>query len=146
MNSRDIKEYLYRVLDLLQGRGAVIASLQKDTFSDEIQEMDRLLNSMERIINNIQSAVGSLSYLLADLPENADKLYISYYTTICERANGLPVGMGLLPQNSSSIDKRQVYFLTTTRGGKAFRHLPTGLIYTNIFLPLVTGSIQRRIS
>lgn len=32
MNSRDIKEYLYRVLDLLQGRGAVIASLQKDTF------------------------------------------------------------------------------------------------------------------
>ncbi len=119
MNSRDIKEYLYRVLDLLQGRGAVIASLQKDTFSDEIQEMDRLLNSMERIINNIQSAVGSLSYLLADLPENADKLYISYYTTICERANGLPVGMGLLPQNSSSIDKRQVYFLTTTRGGKS---------------------------
>ena len=119
MNSRDIKEYLYRVLDLLQGRGAVIASLQKDTFSDEIQEMDRLLNSMERIINNIQSAVGSLSYLLADLPENADKLYISYYTTICERANGLPVGMGLLPQNSFSIDKRQVYFLTTTRGGKS---------------------------
>lgn len=119
MNSRDIKEYLYRVLDLLQGRGAVIASLQKDTFSDEIQEMDRLLNSMERIINNIQSAVGSLSYLLADLPENADKLYISYYTTICERANGLPVGMGLLPQNSSGIDKRQVYFLTTTRGGKS---------------------------
>ena len=119
MNSRDIKEYLYRVLDLLQGRGAVIASLQKDTFSDEIQEMDRLLNSMERIINNIQSAVGSLSYLLADLSENADKLYISYYTTICERANGLPVGMGLLPQNSFSIDKRQVYFLTTTRGGKS---------------------------
>lgn len=119
MNSRDIKEYLYRVLDLLQGRGAVIASLQKDTFSNEIQDMDRLLNSMERIINNIQSAVGSLSYLLADLPENADKLYISYYTTICERANGLPVGMGLLPHNSSSIDKQQVYFLTTTRGGKS---------------------------
>lgn len=119
LNSRDVKEYLYRVLDLLQDRGAIIASMEKDTFSDEIQEMDRLLNKMERIVNNIRSAVSSLSYLLADLPEKAERLYVSYYTTICERANGLPVGMGLLPCNSPSVDKQYVYFLTTTRGGRS---------------------------
>lgn len=119
LNARDVKEYLFRVLDLLQDRGAVIASLEKDTFSDEILEMDKLLNKMERIVNNIQSAISSLSYLLADLPEKAEKLYVSYYTTICERANSLPVGMGLLPYNSPSIDKQHVYFLTTTRGGKS---------------------------
>ena len=118
MNSREVKEYLYRVLDLLQDRGAFIASLERDTFSSEIQEMDSLLNNMEKMIKNIQSATGSLSYLLVDLPEKAEMLYVDYYTSICEVANDLPVGTPLLPLEDASLKKDSTFMLTTARGGK----------------------------
>lgn len=118
MNSREVKEYLYRVLDLLQDRGAFIASLERDTFAKEIQEMDSLLNNMERLVKNIQSATGSFSYLLVDLPEKAEMLYVDYHTTVCEAANGLPVGTPLLPLEESSIKKDSLFMLTTTQGGK----------------------------
>lgn len=118
MNSREVKEYLYRVLDLLQDRGAFIASLERDTFASEIQEMNRLLNNMEKMIKNIQSATGSLSYLLVDLQEKAEMLYVDYYTSICEAANDLPVGTPLLPLEEANLKKDSIFMLTTTRGGR----------------------------
>lgn len=119
MNSREVKEYLYRVLDLLQDRGAFIASLERDTFSSEIQEMDSLLNHMERMIKDIQSATGSLSYLLVDLSEKAEMLYVDYYTSNCEAANDLPVGTSLMQLEDSSLKRDSIFMLTTTRGGKS---------------------------
>ena len=66
--------------------------------------MNRLLNNMEKMIKNIQSATGSLSYLLVDLQEKAEMLYVDYYTSICEAANDLPVGTPLLPLEEVNLN------------------------------------------
>lgn len=137
LNSRDVKEYLYRVLDLLRDRGAIIAILEKDTFTEEILVMSRLLNSMERIIDNIQISIGAISYLLVDTPENAEKLYISYYTTVCEKANNLNIGQGFsaLPSNNDQFNSDLTYLLTTTRGG---RSIPVSTNRYDIFKYILT--------
>lgn len=137
LKSRDVKEYLYRVLDLLRDRGAIIAILEKDTFTVEIQEMSRLLESMERIIDNIQTSIGAISYLLVDTPEDASKLFISYYTTVCEKANNINAGQSFspLPSNIAHFDSKQTYLLTSTRGG---RSIPVSTNRYDVFKYILT--------
>ena len=118
---RNASELLERTIDLLRDEVAAFSSFDADSLRGIINKMQDGLKQLE--IRYGDSPVREFSipdYLLLDRDKNdeAEIVFVEYWSTHCERANGLRSGKILTPSSTLPVVKDSVRLLGMTRGGK----------------------------
>jgi len=120
-DSRNAGEYLERLIILLRDEVAAFSSFNVDSLRSIVDEMQEGLKQLE--IRYQESPVREFSvpdYLLLNREKNdkAEILFVEYWSTHCERANGLRSGKILTSSASLPIVRDSCRLLGITRGGK----------------------------
>ncbi|GHT70977.1 hypothetical protein AGMMS50239_39880 [Bacteroidia bacterium] len=117
---RNAGESLERMIDVLRDESAAFSSLNADNMRNLISGMQEGLKQIATKYE--QSQMGSLSmpsYLLLNQVSKNETVFVEYWATCCELANGLRAGKILTPQSSVFLVKDSCRLLTETRGGKS---------------------------
>jgi hypothetical protein len=116
---RNAKEYLERLIDLLRSEASAFASFDTDNMRNIIADIQKGLANIETKYEN--SEMGKLetpNYLLFDVVNRDETLFVEYWATLCEQANGIRTGKVLTPFNSVPVVKDSCRLLKMTSGGK----------------------------
>lgn len=117
-DSRDAKEYLIRLVDLLDEETAIFSSLLKDKITGMAEEMLQLLNRMKLTISAMKENRDILHYLIMDCREKKETITAKYWSTYGELGNGIDSGTPVTPTLGTEIDSHNVFLLSATKGGK----------------------------
>lgn len=113
--TRDMLEYL---TDLLRTDASMFSAMGVEYLRNTIDEMGKGLAAMGSRIDNLPD-LRERNYLLVSAPENDDNLYYTYWTTLCEAANGLGAGKTLSPYDTALAAKGSCVLVGATTGGKS---------------------------
>jgi hypothetical protein len=117
---RNAGEYLERMIDLLRDEAVAFSSLNADNMRNLISNMQEGLKQIGAKYEQSRMAGLSIpSYLLLNQTDKNEILFVEYWATCCELANGLRAGKILTPQSSAFLVKNSCRLLTETRGGKS---------------------------
>jgi hypothetical protein len=117
---RNAAEYLERMIDLLRDESVAFSSLNADNMQNTIFEIQKGLHQIAT--KYAQSTMAGLtipSYLLLNRTDSNDTVFVEYWATCCELANGLRAGKLLTLQSSVFLVKNSCRLITETRGGKS---------------------------
>lgn len=117
-DSRDAKDYLTRLVDLLDEETAIFSSVLKDKITGMVEEMLHLTNRMKVTISDMKSNRDMLHYLIMDCQKVPETITAKYWSTYGDLANGISAGTSLTPSLGTEIDPHTAFLLTVTRGGR----------------------------
>lgn len=117
-DSRDAKDYLTRLVDLLDEETAIFSSALKDKITGMVEEMLHLINRMKATVSDMESNRDMLHYLIMDCYNLPETITAAYWSTYGDLANGIRSGISLTPSLGTEIDPRTTFLLTATRGGR----------------------------
>lgn len=117
-DSRDAKDYLTRLVDLLDEETAIFSSVLKDKITGMVEEMLHLTNRMKVTISDMKSNRDMLHYLIMDCQKVPETITAKYWSTYGNLANGINAGISLTPSLGTEIDPHTAFLLTVTRGGR----------------------------
>lgn len=117
-DSRDAKEFLHRLIYLLNEELAIFASTSKEKVEIITKEMQTVLERMRNLTNGIDGNGEISHYLLLDTASSQETMSVSYWTTNGEIGNQLIPGLPLLPSEDSGIDFNAAYLITNASGGR----------------------------
>lgn len=118
-DGRNAKEFISYLLELLRSESAAFSAYGNDFIASTLREMDQRIALMEqktRVLANMSAETPH--YIIAKPFEGKDLMYVEYWTTIAETANGLRSGSRLQEYNGVKIKPDSLFLLTTTAGGK----------------------------
>lgn len=116
---RDAKEYVERLIDLLRSETSAFTSMDMDNMRNIIASLQKGLVDIEAKLNNSKmEALETPRYLLLNTRSKDDSVFVDYWGTNCETANGLRAGKTLTPLTSIPVDKDSCRLLKPTSGGK----------------------------
>lgn len=118
LNASELKDSLYRQMDLIYDHSALIPTADKNMFFTQVSKIHELFESINKNFSRIDTAIAPHSYLIVDTLKNGEIIYVSYWSTLCEDANNILSGTPLTPLASPALIDKNVMLLTTTRGGK----------------------------
>ncbi|MCL1932627.1 MAG: type VI secretion system baseplate subunit TssF [Candidatus Azobacteroides sp.] len=141
---RDAVEHIERMIDLIRDEIAVFKSLGMESMQNTLQTVEEGLN---QIIHNYESnpviEFAIPYYLVLEKIDKDETVFVEYWGTQSELANGLRSGKMLTPLSTSLFRKDSCRLLTQTRGGKseanvtgkteAFRYVLTSRDQINTF-------------
>jgi hypothetical protein len=117
---RSAGEYFERTIDLLRSEIAAFSSLNADNMRNIISEIQENLKQIETKYDVSDMRELTIpSYLLLNLPHEDSSIFVEYWATLCEWANGLKTGKILTPLTSVMLEKNSCRLLNTTKGGKS---------------------------
>lgn len=117
-DSRDAKDYLTRLVDLLNEEAGIFSSALEDKITGMTEEMLHLVNRMKLAISEMKNNHGILHYLIMDCPKAQETITATYWTTYGGIANGIGSGMQMNPSLGTEINPKTAFLLTATKGGR----------------------------
>lgn len=120
-DSRDAKEFLITLTNRMQSRAAFLTETgENDDDSKEIQlQIQLLVNYLKKETLKYKDNREPGTYIITDHIDNDDVLFLKYWATNCEKANGIRNGTGLESNSGLDFDPSSICLLTTTTGGKS---------------------------
>ena len=119
MDSRDAKEYLEYIVELMRDESATFASYGQDAIANILKELDQLVSQLNQRVNKKSLVdIDACSYLFLGDPKNDETYFIDYWTTNAIHANGIMAGTKLANYKGSQLKKESLCLKTTTVGGK----------------------------
>ena len=117
-DSRNAKELLYYVLEVLRDESASFSALGEDFLTSIIRELNQNIARLEQKVNQDQVSKSPSPYMIVK-PKNAgENIYIEFWATNGEAANKIPSGSKLAAYSGSYLDKNDIFLITSTTGGK----------------------------
>ena len=117
-DSRNAKELLYYVLEVLRDESASFSALGEDFLTSIIRELNQNIARLEQKVNQDQASKSPSPYMIVK-PKNAgENIYIEFWATNGEAANKIPSGSKLAAYSGSYLDKNDIFLITSTTGGK----------------------------
>ncbi len=117
-DSRDAKEYIAQMVDLLRDEGAAFSLIGKGFLEDMITNVETLITSLEHKLNDINKNREIPSYLIIDSENKNEIIFVDYWVTNCEMVNGINAGTFFAPYNETFVDSSLIISLTPSTGGK----------------------------
>ncbi|MDR3339936.1 MAG: hypothetical protein LBT25_07610 [Candidatus Symbiothrix sp.] len=117
-DSRDAKEYVAYLTDLLRDEGASFSLLGKGFLEDLIDRIEDMILSVEQRLNAIDKKREIPSYLIIDSESDDELIYVDYWTTNCELANDIKAGTLFSPYTDTFVNQDLIISLTPSTGGK----------------------------
>lgn len=118
-DQRNAKEFLYQLMELLRDEVTAFNAIGEDFLTSILREISQNMARIEQKLG-IKKAneTASRPYLVIKGDKDPDHLYISYWTTSAELANGLTAGSRLQSYSASSLNNTEISLLTSSFGGK----------------------------
>lgn len=117
-DSRNAKDYLNRLIDLLGDESAAFASASRNKLPELAEQMLLQINQMQQAVSTMTEDREIPYYVLVDELEKKEVLFVKYWITHCELGNNLKAGIELVPFSGTLLDPRYTFLLTSTYGGK----------------------------
>lgn len=115
-DSRDAKDFLLRLADLLEEEAAMFSSVSKGKITNMTQEMLQLINRMKAATVGMDEEREISHYLIMDCPDPHEKIMAKYWVTNGVIGNGISAGTPLLA--AAGTDISGAFLVTATTGGK----------------------------
>lgn len=122
-DSRDAKETINHLIDLIRDERAGFALLGTDVISSELKQLDQIISRLNQRLEASNISDGSNSYLLLNCNSNFERANVQFWTTSGELANNIRSNSKLTVHHGSDLDANSVTLITNTYGG---RHKPSG--------------------
>lgn len=119
-DQRNAHAVLYQLMELLRDEVTAFNAIGEDFLASILREIAQNMARIEQKLGvKKASETTAQPFLVIRGQKTPDILFISWWSTISEQANGLPAGTRLQPYSASGISGADVSLLTRTTGGKA---------------------------
>ncbi|MDR0794737.1 MAG: type VI secretion system baseplate subunit TssF [Tannerella sp.] len=124
-DARNAREFLYNLTDLLREENTSFSMYGKGFVDELVKRLDAELVKTELHLSKIKTDRDITSYLVIDSNDVGEHIYVDYWVTNCEVANGIKSGTPMLEFDGSQMDAKSLITLTQSYGGKQRRnHTP----------------------
>ncbi|SDG07338.1 type VI secretion system baseplate subunit TssF [Chitinophaga filiformis] len=116
-DSREAKEIIAYLIEVIRDESSLFEEVRNDYVASRIRELHQLIASLEE---QLQPGVnrGNIPYLMIKPREDADFLFIEFYTTNGSIANNIRMGSRLQEYGSVQLQPASITLLSNTQGGK----------------------------
>ncbi|MDR2232005.1 MAG: type VI secretion system baseplate subunit TssF [Tannerella sp.] len=116
-DSRNARESISNIVDLLREENSSFAMLGQSFILDMVRTIDAELVAMDSKLSAVRINRDISSYLVIDSEEAGETLYVDYWVTNCESANGIKSGAKMI-QKGGLLASNSIITLTQSYGGK----------------------------
>ena len=115
-NAADLLAYLF---ELLRDESAAFKALGYEVLSSDIVELNQILTRIEKNISDKNLQAESVPYLVIRTESPNENVYIWFWSTNAEIANGISGGSDLEIYGNAMISNANLYLLTKPRNGQS---------------------------
>ncbi|TLU98015.1 type VI secretion system baseplate subunit TssF [Dyadobacter luticola] len=118
-DQRNAKAVLYQLMELLRDEVTAFSAIGEDFLASSLREIGQNMARIEQKLGvKKASETTAQPFLVIKGEKNPDVLFVSYWTTLSESANGLPAGTKLQSYAATGISNSDMILLTRSTGGK----------------------------
>ena len=117
-DTRDAKETINHLIDLIRDERASFALLGTDLISSELKQLDQIISRLKQRLEASNVSDDSNSYLLLNCNSNFERADIQFWTTCGEVANNIRSNSKLTIHHGSDLDANSVIMITNSFGGR----------------------------
>ena len=120
-DERDAQAFIENIIQLLRDESAAFSAIGKLFVSEEVQNMQQIINKLEQRISQKSTADhNTIPHLLVSGNDNrkGNSIFVRYWSTNGSEGNGVRSGLHVAPLKSGIINHHETYFITTTVGGR----------------------------
>lgn len=119
-DKRDARAVLYQLLELLRDEVTAFNAIGEDFLASILREVAQSMARIEQKLGvKKASETTAQPFLVIRGDKNPDVLFISYWSTLAEQANGIPAGTRLQSYAASGVSGGDIIMLTRSSDGKA---------------------------
>jgi hypothetical protein len=117
-DSRDAKETINHLVDLVRDERASFALLGTDLISSELKQLDQIISRLKQRLEAINVSDDSNSYLILNCNSNFERANVQFWTTSGELANNIRSNSKLTIHSGSDLDTNSVIMITNSFGAR----------------------------
>jgi hypothetical protein len=119
-DKRDARAVLYQLLELLRDEVTAFNAIGEDFLASILREIAQNMARIEQKLGiKKASETTAQPFLVIRGDKNPDVLFISYWSTLADQANGIPAGTRLQSYAASGVSGAEIVMLTRSSGGKS---------------------------
>lgn len=119
-DKRDARAILYQLLELLRDEVTAFNAIGEDFLASILREIAQNMARIEQKLGiKKASETTAQPFLVIRGDKNPDVIFISYWSTLAEQANGIPAGTRLQSYATSGVSGADITMLTRSSGGKS---------------------------
>jgi len=119
-DNRNAKEILDYLFELLRDEKAAFAAYGSDFLETSLKELEQNISMIsQKTMGQLSSIKELFNYIILKPLNNADIMFLEFWTTSAELANNIRTGSRLQPFESTKIITDSLFLLSTTQGGKS---------------------------
>ncbi|PSL46627.1 hypothetical protein CLV51_103608 [Chitinophaga niastensis] len=116
-DSREAKEIIAYLMEVIRDESSLFEEVKNDYVTNRMRELHQLIASLEEQLQP-SSNKGNIPYVMVKPKENAEYIFIEFYSTNGTIANNIRMGSKLLEYGSINARPNSITLLTNTQGGK----------------------------
>jgi hypothetical protein len=117
-DARNAKEIISYLLELTRSESGAFAAYGYDFIATTLKEMNQRMVLIEQKMQGSNSASQVPNYIIVKPFEGQDMMYVDFWTTLAEAANGIRSGTRMQQVSGAKVKADSLILLTTTLGGK----------------------------
>jgi hypothetical protein len=117
-DTRDAKETINHLIDLIRDERASFALLGTDMIASELKQLDQIISRLKQRLDASNVREDSNSYVLLNCKTDFERAILSFWSTSGEIANNIRSDSRLTLYKGSDIDSNSVILITSTFGGR----------------------------
>ena len=117
-DSRDARETIGHLLDLVRDEAAAFTLKGGDLISFELKQLDQILSRLQQRITSSGVSADLSSYLIIESKAEYDKMSVDFWSIAGEYANNIRPGTKLNVYKGSDIDDKSLALVTQSVGGR----------------------------
>lgn len=116
-DARNAKESIENLLDLLREENTSFALFGKGFVDSAVKKINSELVLIQQKLKEIKINREISNYIVIDSNEVGETVYIDYWVTNCDEANGIKSGISMLVFGNCPVDQNSIITLTQSYGG-----------------------------
>jgi hypothetical protein len=117
-DSRDARETIGHLLDLVRDEAAAFTLKGGDLISFELKQLDQILSRLQQRINTSGITSDLRSYLIVESNTEYDKVSVDFWSIAGEKANNIRPGTKLSVYKGGDINDKSLSLITQSVGGR----------------------------
>jgi hypothetical protein len=116
-NAREMLNYLF---ELLRDEKAAFSAYGSDFLESSLKELEQNISMIsQKTVGQMSNIRELFNYIILKPLNNADIMFLKYWTTSAELANNIRTGSRLQPFESTKVIPESLFLLSTTQGGRS---------------------------
>lgn len=116
-DTREAKEVIAYLVEVIRDESSLFEEVKNDYVTNRMRELHQLIASLEEQLQPGANK-GNIPYVMVKPKENAEYIFIEFYSTNGTAANNIRMGTRLLEYGSINARPNSITLLTNTQGGK----------------------------